>query len=157
MSVPRTLTPWGPRTPKRKKKPKTYYQKLKENISTQMSIYIRLRDSDEDGYGACRTCRRVYFWKKAQAGHFISRGSGGGSGVYYDERNVHFQCVQCNAFKQGAAGEFRKFMLLEYGLPVVEELEFKDNTHRYDLRELEGLLLYYTQEAKDMRVSRFGG
>ena len=47
--------------------------------------------------------------------------------------------------------EYRKFMLREYGLVVVEELEFKDKTHRYDLRELEGLLLYYTQEAKKMK------
>ena len=138
--MPRILTPWGPKTPQ-----------LKKKIWKQMSIYIRLRDSREDGYGWCRTCGAVVFWKKADAGHFISRGLGGGSGVYFDERNVNLQCKQCNAFKQGAPVEYRKFMLREYGLPVVEELEFKDKTHRYDLRELEGLLLYYTQEAKDMK------
>ena len=145
--MPRILTQkWG----------NTQTPKLKKKISTQMSIYIRLRDASAEGYGPCRTCAAWVFWKRADAGHFISRGLGGRSGVYFDERNVHLQCKQCNKWKQGAPVEYRKFMLREYGLKTVEELELKDKTHRYDLRELEGLLLYYTQEAKDMRVSRWG-
>ena len=37
------------------------------------SIYIRLRDSDENGYGKCFTCGKIIFWKKGDCGHGIGR------------------------------------------------------------------------------------
>lgn len=64
------------------------------------------------------------------AGHFISRGIGGSSGVYFDERNIHAQGKQCNKWNQGSQIAYRTFMLEKYGEKIVEELEHK---HRLPL------------------------
>ena len=96
--------------------------------------YIKLRDALEDlpvtndlDLVICRTCGT---WlrtksKNAQASHFISRGLGGGSGVYFDERNIHICCYQCNCFKQGALIEYKLFILDKYGQDVFDELTVK--------------------------------
>ncbi len=56
------------------------------------------------------------------AGHYISRSSGGVSGVYFDERNIHLQCKTCNGFKQGATQEYREFIVKTYGEDMPDEL-----------------------------------
>ncbi len=107
------------------------------------SKYIRLRDAleycqktgiDPNEYRyriedmpiGCCTCGRVRSFRQIDAGHFISRGSGGGSGVYFDERNIHAQCKSCNAFHQGKTLEYNDFMQEKYGLEVIDELRIKD-------------------------------
>lgn len=102
------------------------------------SKYIRLRDATEycrkyeigllpkERVGLCCTCPRVLCWKDGDAGHFISRGSGGSSGVYFDERNIHLQCKTCNGFGQGKTLEYYEFMVGKYGKEVIEELRAQD-------------------------------
>ena len=107
-----------------------------------MSKYIRLRDAltyckemriDTGQFNnwqdlpcACCTCGKILTVREADCGHFISRGSGGQSGVYFDERNCHFQCRSCNRFNQGRTLEYNDFMLEKYGQEVVDELRKKD-------------------------------
>ena len=79
--------------------------------------------------------------RNCQAGHFIGRGLGGGSGVYFDERNVHAQCFQCNKFRQGAPHEYELFLIDKYGQKVVDELRFLDKNQSYKGKiEVIGLL-----------------
>ncbi len=68
-----------------------------------MSQYILLRDAIKLGqrhpgmqatsldYVECCTCGRVMnrFAKNSHAGHYVPKGMGGSSGVYFDERNVN--------------------------------------------------------------------
>lgn len=72
--------------------------KLKGNLDKWFSLFIRLRDSDDDGFGHCITCEKRVFWKEADAGHFISR-------TYLNTRfmpeNVNLQCKGCNGFRAG--------------------------------------------------------
>lgn len=120
--------------------------------------YIKLRDALEDfpvtkdiDVVRCRTCGKwlVRNSKNAQASHYISRGTGGWSGVYFDERNIHICCYQCNCCKQGAAQEYGDFMLKKYGQEVIDQLRFlhKNNSYKY---KLVGLELYYKQEYQNM-------
>ena len=105
------------------------------------SKYIRLRDSIEyckehgmhpdSGWAQCCSCQTVKQWKQMDAGHYYSRGLGGSSGVYFDERNIHAQCKQCNGFKQGNAQAYREFMLNRYGQEVLDELMVKDKISSY--------------------------
>lgn len=109
---------------------------LKRKTWDWMSKYIRLRDSIayckeveiplDSGVGRCCTCGKIIPWKQADAGHFISRGSGGASGVYFDERNSNFQCRSCNRFNQGSAQEYNDFMLKKYGQDVIDELRMRN-------------------------------
>ena len=84
-------------------------------------------------------------------GHFISKSSGGVSGVYFDERNVHLQCGQCNAFEQGAYAEYEKFMIDLYGRTIVEDL-WKKHHILPDLKDLAMLATeeYYKQMYKEL-------
>ena len=113
----------------------------KSDASTAMSRYIRLRDAlaycnengidvsqfsrPEDIIGECCTCGKVGSWCRMDAGHYKGRGIGGGSGTYFDERNVHLQCKQCNAFGGGKPKEHEEYILDKYGADVLADIERK--------------------------------
>lgn len=109
--------------------PKTAKQRAWEWCSK----YIRLRDSIEN-IGTCCTCGK---WISAfsrdcgDAGHFIPRGIGGSSGVYFDERNIHLQCKRCNKWGHGRPVEYQQFMLNKYGQKVIDELKFLHKNQSY--------------------------
>ncbi len=112
------------------------------------SRYCRLRDAldycrryeidlhqfsrPEDIIGQCCTCLTVKSWIYMDAGHWIDRGSGGQSGVYFDERNINLQCKSCNAgFYKGkrkpdVKTAYDQFMLEKYGQDVMDELIVRD-------------------------------
>ena len=131
------------------------------------SRYCRLRDAlayckehgldlhqftrPEDIIGACCTCGAVKSWIWMDAGHFISRASGGLSGVYFDERNVNLQCKQCNGFSQGFAQEYREYIIKKYGEDMPDELLQK----HYILPDMKNLAMrateqYYKQRYKEL-------
>lgn len=110
-----------------------------------MSQYILLRDAielakkrsgiNESGlfeWVECCTCDRILnrFDKNSHAGHFIQKGHGGSSGVYYDERNIFSQCHNCNLWQEGNRIEYHKFMLEKYGQEVIDELRLKHKLPR---------------------------
>ncbi len=126
------------------------------------SKYIRLRDAIKycEGTGIdlgqfddptlipvkCCTCKAIKSWKYMDAGHCFSRGIGGGSGVYFDERNISDQCKQCNAWGQGKPDEFREYIIDRYGQKVLDELSVK---HRIPQKEnIHAIGTYYKQEYK---------
>ena len=139
----------------------------KKKAWTACSRYCRLRDAldyckkhridlhqfarPEDIIGACCTCGVVKSWIWMDAGHFISRGTGGVSGVYFDKRNINLQCKRCNGFKQGAAQEYREFIGKKYGEDMVEILWKK----HYILPDMKNLAMkateeYYKQKYKEL-------
>lgn len=128
------------------------------------SKYIRLRDAiayqekypeTPFGYVKCCTCPRIVIWNKnCDAGHCIPKGSRGGSGVYFDERNIHAQCKTCNGFHQGKESVYKQFIVEKYGRKVLDELEFLDQNQSYKGKII-GIGLMYKQmfeELKDARI-----
>lgn len=113
----------------------------KSKASKAMSRFIRLRDAigycarrgidlhcfsrPEDILGQCCTCNAVKSWIRMDAGHWIGRGIGGGSGVYFDERNVNLQCKQCNAFLGGMVNAHEEYLLKKYGRETVDDIARK--------------------------------
>lgn len=86
---------------------------MKINLTDKwFSIFIRLRDSDENGYCKCATCNTVLFWKSIQCGHYVKRQH---SGARYHEKNAHAQCVPCNYFKQGNDAVYKQVIIERYG------------------------------------------
>jgi hypothetical protein len=101
-----------------------------------MSRWVRLKDvldtarrfgfDKRDMMAQCFTCGAFVCVTKrggGQAGHFRSRGHGGSSGLYFDERAIRVQCAKCNAWRQGRPDEFREGLVDEYGEETVQELE----------------------------------
>ena len=99
----------------------------------------------------CCTCSLVKSWIYFDAGHFISRSRGGLSGVYFDERNIHAQSKDCNKWKQGAAQEYRIFIIEKYG----ENMPAKLLAKHYILPDMKDLAMlaterYYKEKYEDL-------
>jgi len=86
------------------------------------SEYIRLRDSDGQGFGKCFTCSFRAEWKKFDAGHGLGRQH---KAVKYDERNVHSQCKRCNGFEGGQQAIYKEEVEKRYGKGTWDELTLK--------------------------------
>jgi hypothetical protein len=130
-----------------------------------MAKYIKLRDAISDKLDSptfrlvkCRTCSKIlarYEFdpikgkevgnRDCQGGHYLGRGSGGSSGVYFDERNVWTQCAQCNRFRQGAPEEMELHIRKVCGDDVIEELKLKHKVESYSQEEIIALGIYYKE------------
>jgi hypothetical protein len=137
------------------------YQKQKKETDRWCSRYIRLRDSIEfyktrgkitppGEFVECYTCGKLIETKYSQSGHWKSRGIGGSSGIYFDVRAIHAQCVQDNGFKQGAPDEYKAHMLADYGQKVLDKLEIKHKIGKYSLMDLVGLKMFFKAEVETM-------
>lgn len=90
-----------------------------EKLETAFSIYIRVRDADDDGYCRCFTCSHVAYWNKMDCGHGISRSR---KGVKYDEKNNHPQCKSCNRHRDGMQAVYQRRVEQVYGAGSWETL-----------------------------------
>ena len=63
-----------------------------------MSIYVRLRDADEDGYAVCPCCKtpQSYKVKYMDAGHVFPKGSPRFRALEFDHRFIFAQNKMCN-------------------------------------------------------------
>lgn len=79
--------------------------KSKIKISTAdkwFSLYIRVRDSYDNGYCSCITCGTPRHWKSLQCGHYMKRGK---PNTRFHEKNCHAQCSTCNGKNEGEQGK----------------------------------------------------
>ncbi len=143
----------------------------KNTAGKWFSWYIRLRDAlkfcKDNGIDLgqfsdptkipvkCCSCKHVGAWQSGfgnmnpmQAGHFHSRGLGGGSGVYWDERNVSAQCSHCNKYRSGAPQDHEETLRERWGQEVLDELTIK---HRIPQKEnVHAIGTYYKLEYKKL-------
>jgi hypothetical protein len=116
--------------------------KLKKELDTIFSIYIRLRDADSNGLVFCFTCGKVANYKKGmQCGHFQSRRH---TSTRWDGQNCQPQCVRCNMFNQGEQFKFGLNLDAKYGEGTADKLVFISNqTRKFARADYELLLTYY--------------
>jgi len=137
---------------------------MKRSTANQyFSKYIILRDAIEDAennrvpitsnfeFVLCRTCGKMIqrIGSNSHAGHYVPKGSGGGSGIYYDPRNVSCQCSYCNEYLEGNRLEYNDYMLKKYGQEVVDELRLKDKLPRPHKIDYYGI--YYREAYKELK------
>lgn len=119
---------------------------LKNKLDKVFSLYIRLRDSDENGFCTCYTCGKVAHYKEMQNGHFWSRTH---LSTRFNEDNCKVQCVGCNIFKKGNYIVYTKKLLKELGEEKFDELErLKNSTVKISKAEYEQMIEHYTQKIK---------
>ena len=131
--------------PKIRKRSKSISQ-LKKEAWKLFSEWIRRRDADWRGYVPCITCKKIFHYKKLQAGHFIP---GRHNAILFHEELVHPQCYHCNVGLRGNPREYDRFMREKYGDKKVAEFD-KLTKGRCEIKqftneELENLI----QELKD--------
>lgn len=138
--------------------------KLKKDLDTVFSLYIRYRDSSKqangDWYGNCITCNKRIPFKiydmtrgkyvingQCHAGHFMSRRY---MSTRYDEENVNLQCTGCNTFNSGEQYKYSINVDLKYGDGTAAKLaQLARQTRKFKSFELEELIDYYKGLVKE--------
>ena len=92
------------------------YSQLHKRAKFYFNKFIRLRDTDENGYGKCiATGKRLkYGTEEAQAGHFFSAGKH--KALEFNEDNVNLQSKQDNYFGHDFAA---------YSCNLIEKIGFE--------------------------------
>ena len=74
------------------------YSYLHKRAKFYFHKYIRLRDTDENGYGNCIATGKplIFGTKEAQAGHYFAAGKY--KSLEFNEDNVHLQSLQDNYY-----------------------------------------------------------
>jgi len=123
---------------KKKSKNKSKRLKLFDKAWALFSLYIRKRDK-----GQCFTCGKRGDIKEMQAGHFIH---GKATPVYFNEYNVHCQCIHCNHYLSGNRDIYLRNIQKKYGIKKGDELlKAKYQTHYYSIKELESIIKKYEE------------
>lgn len=123
-----------------------------KTLDRWFSKYIRLRDTNGQGYGNCCSCGKLVFWKEAHAGHYINRSHWG---TRWSEENVHLQCVRCNCFDESNASGYINFLMTKYGKNINDKLLFRKNVKKkYCDFELTELSKYYRGLVKKILKER---
>lgn len=122
----------------KKRSPKDLNKKtvaqLKRKLWEVFSLYIRQRDTDQDGYGHCISCQKPIQLgtQDCQAGHYIPKGKGGshhfGLPRFPDdvlaERNCNAQCGSpCNISEGGNFINYEIGLREKYGDAETDELK----------------------------------
>lgn len=124
--------------------------RLRNKIDRVFSIYIRLRDADDDGFNKCWTCGTRVFWKNCDAGHFMSRACM--STRWNAEGNVLPQCKKCNGFRSGEQYAFAKNLDHKYGEGYADSLvRLSKETRKWSIPELEELYDHYAKLANELQ------
>ena len=101
------------------------------------NLYIRTRDTDENGFGRCISSGQPLQVPSqiAQAGHFYSGGKF--PELKFNEDNVNLQGKSDNYFNGGNLLEYRKNLIKKIGIERVEKLDLiadqsKRNSFKWD-------------------------
>ena len=116
------------------------------------SEFIRLRDSNENGFVTCITCPNIRYWKNVDCGHGVSRGH---MATKYDEQNNHGQCKICNCHKRGNPIEYKKAVEKKYGPGTWETIQAKARIPaKFGPFEIKTMIEYYKAEIEKLRSAK---
>jgi len=103
---------------------KKSYSQLHKTAKRWFHKYIKLRDTDEYGYGNCIATgeRLKYGTEKAQAGHFFAAGKH--KALEFNEDNVNMQSKQDNYFGHDFAS-YSMNLINKIGMERMKQLDQK--------------------------------
>ena len=126
--------------------------KLKKELDKYFSLYIRLRDADENGNVICFTSKRLYHYKNIHAGHFMSRKC---LSTRFCEVNVQPQSAADNLFGQGKQYQFGKELDLKYGEGTAERLQKKSKQiEKFSRIDYEEKISYYKKAVNKLKKEK---
>lgn len=119
------------------------------------NLFIRLRDTDDNGFGRCISSGQDLKIpsKNAHAGHYYPAGHW--PTLRFNENNVHLQGMSDNFFKGSNAIEYRKNLIKKIGEDCVLELDmkadlYKRTNHKWDRFFLIETILTYRKKCKEL-------
>jgi len=116
------------------------------------SIFIRLRDSDDNGYCKCVTCPTILYWKNMDCGHYIKRQH---QGARFNEKNCASQCKNCNWLEQGRNDVYKNVIIERYGQQEHDLLKFAEHhTTKHSSLEIDLIAKEYQKKAMALAKSK---
>ena len=120
-------------------------KQLEKVADKWFSYFIRLRDSNSEGYALCCTCGRRFWWKALECGHYSKRNKA----HRFNEKNCAAQCNYCNDRMKGQADKHAIYIDKKYGEGTADYLRHTENKLRMMNRiEYLGLIDLYKTKAK---------
>jgi len=134
------------------KKPKSDLKKLEDKLWEIFSVYIRLRDSNDQGICKCFTCNRRDHYTKMDCGHGIPRQH---KATKFNEQNNNAQCKHCNGFEGGRREIYKEEMNKKYGPQTWEKMEVASRmTFSFSGPLLQNNIKYYTNEVMVLKKQK---
>lgn len=134
---------------KKKLKP---IMKLKKELDTQFSLFIRLRYATTEGMTQCVTCGDIKHYKSVHCGHFMSRAA---HSTRWHEDNCEVQCIGCNLYKQGQQFLFSLHIDKTHGEGTAEELEFlSKQTVKYMRCDYVEQIAHYKELVQELKLTK---
>lgn len=110
-----------------------------EKIDKIFSIYIRLRDTNDYGYGNCITCGKLFKYDEMECGHFRSRRN---MATRWNVGNAHAQCIECN--RKGDIAAYMIAMINLYGMGKASDIiEMSKISPKFTSSDYDGIYRYY--------------
>ena len=116
------------------------------------SLYIRVRDADENGCAKCCTCGTYKPVKLQDCGHYVKRQH---MSTRFDEWNCATQCKRCNGFEQGRDADFERYIAERWGMKAINHLQIQRHiTRKTGKFELEQIAKYYKERAIELAKAK---
>jgi len=123
-----------------------------KKVDAVFSQYIRLKASDENGYGECYTCGSKRHFSEVHCGHFMSRAC---MNTRWEELNCAFQCARCNCFRSGEQYLFAQHLDRDHGEGTAERLHIASKqTRKWTRAELEALYHHYKRKVDELKSTK---
>ena len=121
----------------------------KNDLQVVVNEYIRLRD-----YGKpCVSCLRPFDLNhQRHASHFISRGAS--SFLRFNTLNIHASCAQCNGSMSGNILNYRKQLLIRFGIEFVEKLECSPTVKSFSVDYIKKAMKIFRKKIKKIKKIR---
>lgn len=125
---------------------------LVRKLDRVFSEWVRLRDSDDQGYCRCITCGSLAYWREMHNGHFQGRRD---YPTRWDTRNCHAQCESCNSFHEGYKERYAREIDKRYGEGTAAILEAKaKTTWTRDTFFLKQAYIAYAEEVQILKAKK---
>lgn len=112
------------------------------------SLFIRLRDSNNQGIGNCFTCGKPKHYTKADCGHGAGRQH---KATKYNEFNNHLQCKNCNGFEGGRREKYKEEMDKRYGPGTWDKMEIASRgISKLGKTEIDFLVGFYQKRVDEL-------
>lgn len=127
------------------------YSQLHKRAKFYFNKFIRLRDTDEYGYGLCISSgqRLKYGNENCQAGHYIA---GTCKVLEFNEDNVNLQGKSDNYFKSGHQSMYRINLVKKIGTERVSDLEDMYQVSKRTVRRNDRFLIIEIIETYKLKV-----
>lgn len=125
---------------------------LERSLDKLFSLYIRLRDTNENGYFKCPTCGRILPWEKADCSHYWSRSH---KSTRWNEDNCVAECSYCNRFDSSHLDGLGRFLKKKLGEQKFEMLHWLHNQpKKYSEFELAELVKMYRKKIVELKRTK---